>query len=241
IKLAAVLTQEESNEHELPIAFMSYILKDHELKYTMMEKHAFAVVKAVKQFRFYILNSHSMVLVPDTTINSILTQQEFGSKRGNWVAKVQEYDIDIKSTKLVRGKGFCELIVEGAKHELLEEKVDLPTVLFLSSVDEWYADITHFLTYGECPSHLTTKEKRTVKLRSVQSCIKWENALFKCGLDGITLKCVDKEQLEKLLLAFHDQACGGNYSSDGYISLKILREDTTGLPCSEMHPSGWIN
>ncbi|KAH9307169.1 hypothetical protein KI387_043841 [Taxus chinensis] len=46
--LAAVLTQEDSDGHELPIAFMSYILKDHELKYTMMEKHAFAVVKAVK-------------------------------------------------------------------------------------------------------------------------------------------------------------------------------------------------
>ncbi|KAH9287715.1 hypothetical protein KI387_031832, partial [Taxus chinensis] len=57
--LAAVLTQEDSDKHELPIAFMSYILKNHELKYTMMEKHAFAVVKAVKQFRFYILNSHS--------------------------------------------------------------------------------------------------------------------------------------------------------------------------------------
>ncbi|KAH9323861.1 hypothetical protein KI387_018500, partial [Taxus chinensis] len=41
--LAAVLTQEDSNEHEIPIAFMSYILKDHELKYTMMEKHAFVV------------------------------------------------------------------------------------------------------------------------------------------------------------------------------------------------------
>ncbi|KAH9288646.1 hypothetical protein KI387_032763, partial [Taxus chinensis] len=41
--LAAVLTQEDSIEHELPIAFMRYILKYHELKYTMMEKHAFAV------------------------------------------------------------------------------------------------------------------------------------------------------------------------------------------------------
>ncbi|KAH9303729.1 hypothetical protein KI387_008133, partial [Taxus chinensis] len=35
--LVDVLTQEDSNEHEIPIAFMSYILKDHELKYTMME------------------------------------------------------------------------------------------------------------------------------------------------------------------------------------------------------------
>ncbi|KAH9294330.1 hypothetical protein KI387_040466, partial [Taxus chinensis] len=60
---------------------MSYVLKAHELKYTMIEKHAFAVVKAVKQFHFYILNYHSFGLVPNTTIKSILTQQEFGTKR----------------------------------------------------------------------------------------------------------------------------------------------------------------
>ncbi|KAH9294495.1 hypothetical protein KI387_040301, partial [Taxus chinensis] len=53
-------------------------------------------------FRFYILNSHSVVLVPDTTIKSILTQQEFGTTRGNWVAKVQEYDLDIRPTNLVQ-------------------------------------------------------------------------------------------------------------------------------------------
>ncbi|KAH9293353.1 hypothetical protein KI387_041449, partial [Taxus chinensis] len=117
--------------------------------------------------------------VPDTTIKSILTQQEFGSKRGNWVAKVQEYDIDIRPTKLVCGKGLCELIAEGARHELLEDIVDLPTVLFLGSIDEWYADIAYtFLTYGECPSHLTAKERRVVKLRSAQYVL-WENALFK--------------------------------------------------------------
>ncbi|KAH9315981.1 hypothetical protein KI387_024608, partial [Taxus chinensis] len=41
--LAVVLTQKNYEDHELPIAFMSYVLKAHELKYTMMEKHAFAV------------------------------------------------------------------------------------------------------------------------------------------------------------------------------------------------------
>ncbi|KAH9294752.1 hypothetical protein KI387_038340, partial [Taxus chinensis] len=40
--LAAILTQKDSENHELPISFMSYVLKSHELKYTLMEKHAFA-------------------------------------------------------------------------------------------------------------------------------------------------------------------------------------------------------
>ncbi|KAH9320394.1 hypothetical protein KI387_044494, partial [Taxus chinensis] len=70
--LAVVLTQRNSEDHELPISFMRYVLKAHELKYTIMEKHAFAVVKDIKQFHFYILNFHSIMFVPDTTIKSIL-------------------------------------------------------------------------------------------------------------------------------------------------------------------------
>ncbi|KAH9294676.1 hypothetical protein KI387_038264, partial [Taxus chinensis] len=98
--VSAILMQKNSEDIESPIAFMSSPLKPHELKMTQLEKHAFAVVKAVKNFRYYILNSHTVVLVPDTAVKSILTQQELGSLRGNWIAKVQEYDLDIKPTKL---------------------------------------------------------------------------------------------------------------------------------------------
>lgn len=97
------------------------------------------------------------MLVPYTTIESILTQQEFGTKRGNWVEKVQEYDLDIKPTKVIRGKGLCELISEGDDNELSQEVADVHVVLFLSSKDEWYVEIALFLTYGECPSHMHSK------------------------------------------------------------------------------------
>ncbi|XP_059073231.1 uncharacterized protein LOC131874037 [Cryptomeria japonica] len=102
--LSAILTQNHDDNVEVPIAFMSIPLKERELKYSIVKKQAFAVVKAVKQFRFYILNSHSNIYVPDTIVKTILTQQEIGlSKRASWIAKVREYDIDIKPTKLVRG------------------------------------------------------------------------------------------------------------------------------------------
>ncbi|KAH9317040.1 hypothetical protein KI387_018809, partial [Taxus chinensis] len=48
----------------------------------------------------------------------------------------------------------------------LEKADSLPMVMFVATNDEWYSDITFFLTYGECPTHLTTKEKWTVKLRA---------------------------------------------------------------------------
>lgn len=72
--LYAILTQNHSDNAKEPIAFMSIPLKKHKLKYYVAEKKAFAVVKAVKQFRFYILNSHSKLYVPDTVVKTILTQ-----------------------------------------------------------------------------------------------------------------------------------------------------------------------
>lgn len=45
-----ILLQLDENGVELPIAFMSTPLKHHEFKYSPMEKHAYAIVKAMKQF-----------------------------------------------------------------------------------------------------------------------------------------------------------------------------------------------
>lgn len=60
-----------------------------------------------------------------------------------------------------------------------------------------------------------------IPLESTQYVL-WENALFKRGIDGRFLKCVDKEQHKKLFSTFHDQSYGGNFSSAVTIH-KILR------------------
>ncbi|KAH9296454.1 hypothetical protein KI387_040042, partial [Taxus chinensis] len=101
--LFVVLAQKNDEGLEAPIAFMSCPLKNHELKYSQLEKHAYAVVKAVKSFRFYILNSHTVVMVPGSAIKSILTQQDPGAKRGSWMEKTQEFDLEIRPSNLVRG------------------------------------------------------------------------------------------------------------------------------------------
>ena len=66
--------QENDEGVQASIAFMSMLLKNHELKYFHIEKHAFAVVKSLKKFQFYILHSHSIVFVPDVAVKSVLTQ-----------------------------------------------------------------------------------------------------------------------------------------------------------------------
>ena len=58
---------------EQPIAFFSKALRDSPLKYNIMEKQAFALIKALKDFRVYILHSHVIAFAPHVVVKDILT------------------------------------------------------------------------------------------------------------------------------------------------------------------------
>jgi hypothetical protein len=53
--LAVILLQKNVEGLEQPISFFSRALRDVEVKYDMMEKKAYALVKALKAFRVYVL------------------------------------------------------------------------------------------------------------------------------------------------------------------------------------------
>ena len=77
-----------------------------------MEKQAYALVKALKIFRLYVLHSKILAYVPSSAVKEILAQPDSEGKRGRWIAKVMEYDVDIKPTKLVKGQGLAKLLTE---------------------------------------------------------------------------------------------------------------------------------
>jgi hypothetical protein len=86
--LAAVLTRKDDANNEASVSFMSTNLQGAELNYPTIEKQAYAVYKAVKHFRSYILKNHTKVIVPHPTVRSLFTQQEMGERRGKWMVVV---------------------------------------------------------------------------------------------------------------------------------------------------------
>ena len=110
--IAAVLLEKDDQGCEKPIAFFSKTLRDSPLNYKIMEKRAFALVKAIQDFRVYILYSHVIAYVPNVVVKDILTQDGIEGKRGKWIAKILEYDIAIKPTKLIKGQGLAKLMTE---------------------------------------------------------------------------------------------------------------------------------
>eukprot|EP00253_Pinus_taeda_P011475 PITA_11475 len=109
--VAAVLLQKDDQGNEKPIAFFSKALRDAPLKYQIMEKQAYALVKAIKEFRIYILYSHVIAYVPSPIVKDMLTQENLEGRRGKWIANILEFDIEIKPTKLIKGSkkmvSFC--------------------------------------------------------------------------------------------------------------------------------------
>ena len=107
---AAVLTQINDQNLEAPISFYSSNLQGVELNYSEVEKQAFAVYKAIKHYRTFLLKSHTKVIVPFSAVRQLLVQRELGEKRANWITTLQEYDLEIKPEKIVKGQGFCRLL-----------------------------------------------------------------------------------------------------------------------------------
>ena len=70
--IAIVLLQRNDEGYEQPISFYSKKLRDAELKYSLVEKQAYALVKALKSFRVYILHSKIIAYVPNTVVKDVM-------------------------------------------------------------------------------------------------------------------------------------------------------------------------
>jgi hypothetical protein len=235
--LAAVLLQKNEEGFEQPIAFFSKSLRDAELKYNIMEKQAYAMVKALKAFRTYVLHSKIIAYVPTSAVKDILVQADSDGKRGRWLAKIQEFDLEVKPTKLVKGQGLARLLAESnfralginnAQEEegwidmneiddqIIENKIEDK---FISS--DWYKDIVTYLLTLKCPDELSSSKARTLKLHAVKYCISEKKLYWKDPL-GFLLVCLVESETEEVISQFHEGVCGGHHAWRA-TTYKILR------------------
>ena len=89
---------------------MSTGLKGVELNYPTIDKQAYIVFKAVKQYRPYILKNRTKFIVPHMDVRPLFIQKELGEQRGNRVAALQEYDLEFKPATIIKGQGLCKFL-----------------------------------------------------------------------------------------------------------------------------------
>ena len=86
--IVVVLLQKNDKGHEQPIMFFSQVMWDAEVKYNILEKKAYTLVKSLKAFQVYVLQSSITTYMPTTTVKDILVQGNSEGKRGKWIAKI---------------------------------------------------------------------------------------------------------------------------------------------------------
>lgn len=219
--IAGVLLQKGSQGIEQPISFFSKTLAIAELKYNILEKQAYALVKAIKDFRIYVLHSHIVAYVPNAVIKDILTQADPDGKRGKWIAKLLEYDIEIKPTKLVKGQGLAKLLTQSNLDcidinlsteisEISENEEELVQINEKFLISEWYKDIAFVLQHNRAPDNLSKSKARFTKLKSLRYFVYNQN-LFRKDARGILLNCLIEEEADKVIDEFHKGDCGGHH------------------------------
>ena len=182
-----------------------------------MEKQAFALIKALKDFRVYILHSHVIAVVPHTVVKDILNQDPDG-KRGKWIATLLEYDLGIRPTKLIKGQGLAKLMAKSNFQALDMNMVDVleenkefiaPYIeeMFLNS--SWYADIIYVLLYLNAPPSLSNTKSRFLKQKALNFCI-LDGVLYWKSSIGILLKFLLEDDAENIMHQLHEGECGGH-------------------------------
>jgi hypothetical protein len=221
--VAVVLLQKNVEGLEQPISFFSRALRDAEIKYDIMEKQAYALVKSLKAFRVYVLHSKVIAYVPSASVKEILIQPDIDGRRSKWIAKILEFDLEIKPTKLVKGQGLARLLAESnykslgvnfinscSENQQDEFSDEDPKVTPPLAGCTWYKDIIFFLQKLQPPDGMGKSKVRALKLKSIKYCLIDQVLYWKDPL-GVLLRCLDPQEAQKIMYDFHDSLCGGHH------------------------------
>jgi hypothetical protein len=77
----------------------------------------------------------------------------------------------------------------------------------------WYENLTYLLHHGNCPENLNPREKRALKLKFVQYRL-INSVLFRINYDGVLLRCLEREDAEKVLKELHDGPIIGHFAGN---------------------------
>ena len=117
--------------------------------------------------------------------------------RGKWVSKIQEYDLEIKPTKIIKGQGLAQMLTEsnqeaiqmGESEQTSSEQVNVVTSEL--EHDEWYSDIVYYLNNLSCPDHLVDYKRMDLRLKGIKYCLT-EDGLGWKNPNGVLLRCVNR-------------------------------------------------
>ena len=162
LAIGAVLSQEDENDVERPICFLSRKLNEHELNYATTHKECLAVVWSIDELRHYLQGHKFLIRTDHLALKYLMTTKDLQGRLARWALKIMEYDFDIdyikgKDNKVADALSRVPINQIREQPMIPEKSLDerLKEIKKLQEEDQILQPLMMYLITGEAPEHLT--------------------------------------------------------------------------------------
>ena len=122
--VASVLVREEKNE-QVPIYYVSKVLRGVEQRYPVIEKIAYAVVISAARLRPYF-QAHIIIVRIDIPLHKLLQKVETSRRLIEWAIRLGEFDIRYEPKKALKAQVLADFVVEMSdlQKEVIEQQAE---------------------------------------------------------------------------------------------------------------------
>ncbi|KAL3689796.1 hypothetical protein R1sor_016105 [Riccia sorocarpa] len=253
VAVGAVLAQPQDPKLDLPIYFASRTLNKNERDYTTTEREALAMVYAVKKFKPYLQGNKFIFFVDHQALTYLVNKVEITGRIARWLLLLQEFDFTVvyKPSKLNVVADQLSRLELGREpgyeddsfpdEHLLSITLDVPDDHPASGSESegpektipsytellkggWQSPLRYFLAKGELPEDTPYHFKRRITQKIKQYTL-IHGKLYKRGVDQILRRCVNEEEVLKIMEEANEGRSGGHGAGEA-TAQKILH---TGL------------
>ncbi|PKI49429.1 hypothetical protein CRG98_030161 [Punica granatum] len=104
---------------------------------------------------------------------------------------------------------------------ITKENLIEPFEIEIADGKPWYEDIQLFLQTGQYPAFADHNDRKTLRRLAAQYFLSGET-LYRCSFDATLLRCVDKNEAQRLMKEVHEGSCG-SHMNGLMLAKKIMR------------------
>lgn len=164
--IVGVRIQEDEDQNEHVIYYVSKNLVGPPVNYSHEEKLALVVVFSVQNLRHYILMRTTRLVTNSNPVTFLLSRWIINGKYACWIVILQEFDLEFVTHKSKKGLALTELISKlstGAHDPSINNELPDEHLFVITSDNPWYGDIITYLGTQKFAPHLSCDDRRNIR------------------------------------------------------------------------------
>ena len=149
------------------IYYVSKVLNDAQVNYTIIEKDILAVVYAFDKFRSYLVSTKVIVHTDHEAIKYPAKKKDAKTQLIRWILLLQEFDLEVRDRKGAENQVTDHLSRLEIQNHIVDDSLSIKEefpdeqLLSLDAVEfPWYADIVNLIACKVYPSDAAIQQRK---------------------------------------------------------------------------------